>query len=151
MDLNLESVTIGYVFKAEFWLPENASDYLSFLNSPFDVTTFTPLSPGSRRKRELELANSIGSDHQTIDSNATEHGGFDTEQNEHFEKHDGHIEVESGKIVDPQQEKWDAEKAWFKDDDDFDRTKSPVFLKKPQNYATSRWTIYKGFAALAER
>lgn len=157
MDLNLESVTLGYVFKAEFWLPENASDYLSFLNSPFDVTTFTPLSPGSRRKRALELDSSIDSaqqpidsDHQHFDSNDSERRGFDEEQNENFEQHDGKIEVESGKIVDPEQDKWDAEKAWFADDE-FDRTRSPVFLKRPQNYATSRWTIYKGFAALAER
>lgn len=140
MDLQLEAVTIGYVFKAEFWLPENASSYLSFLDSPFDVTTYTPLSPAARRKRELELQQAIDNGERS----------YDNAPDENFEKHEGQIEVETGKIVDPEQDKWDAEKSWF-EDDEFDRSKNPIFLRKPQNYATSRWSIYKGFAALAER
>lgn len=133
-------MTIGYVFKAEFWLPENASSYLSFLDSPFDVSTYTPLSPDSRRKRALDLQ-------QAVESGEP---GYDNAPNENVEKHDGQIEVQTGKIVDPEQDKWDAEKSWF-EDDEFDHSKNPFFLRKPQNYATSRWSIYKGFAALAER
>lgn len=135
-------MTIGYVFKAEFWLPETAANYLGFFDHPFDITTFTPISPGHKKRSIADdiLAN------DTVDSVR----GYDNEQNEHFEKHTAQVKVESGKIVDPEQDKWDAEKAWF-EDEQFDRSKNAMFIRKPQNYATSRWTLYKGFAALAER
>lgn len=74
--------------------------------------------------------------------------GFDSEQNEAFEKHTVNAEViESGS--EPEQTIND-EDLWFRDEP-MDRTSDPYRPIAPQNYGTSRWTIYKGFAALAEK
>lgn len=137
-------MTIGYVFKAEFFLPENASNYLNFFADPFDLTT-RPLS-GKRRRRSFGAYEEIEAPTE-VPSNAV---GYDKVQNEKYEKHQIQAEVvESGTEPTDDNEMSDEE-LWFQDDQ-YDKSKDPMALKHPQNLATSRWTIYKGMAALAER
>lgn len=74
--------------------------------------------------------------------------GFDSEQNEAFEKHTVDAEIiESGS--EPEQTITD-EDSWFRDEP-MDRKNDPLRPIAPQSYDTSRWTIYKGFEALAEK
>lgn len=134
-------MTIGYVFKAEFFLPENASDFLNPLAHPFDISAVQPISGFfNRRKRMAELTKP--------NEMPTDGVGFDSEQNEAFEKYAVDAEtIESGS--EPEQTLADEE-LWFRDEP-MDRTRDPLRPMAPQNLATSRWTIYKGFAALAEQ
>ncbi|XP_031621805.1 uncharacterized protein LOC116339870 [Contarinia nasturtii] len=145
VDLELESVTIGYVFKAEFFLPENASNYLNILSDPYDLTT-RPITGAKRRKRFVE---------ETVTTEATEntlheYKGYDNEKNERFEKYKVVAEVvESGTEALNESDADSDERSWF-EEEHFDRSKDPLALKRPQNLGTTRWTIYKGIAAIAE-
>lgn len=146
VDLELESVTIGYVFKAEFFLPENASNYLNGLADPFDVTT-RPIT-GRRRRRFINESKSSKASDNALD----DYQGFDSEQNERFEKHivDAEI-VESGtEQTTHDLDDYSDERSWF-EPEHFDRSKDPTAVKAPQNLGTTRWTIYKGLAKIAER
>lgn len=141
-------MTIGYVFKAEFFLPENASNFLNILADPFDLTP-RPIT-GKRRRRsigEIDVPTEVPS------NGLDEYRGFDSDQNEQFEKHQVQAEiVESG--TEPSDNYDDTitsdDEVWFQGDQ-YNRANDPMALKHPQNLATSRWTIYKGMAALAER
>lgn len=137
------------MFKAEFFLPENASNYLNFLADPFDLTT-RPITGRRRRRRSIE---EIETPTTEMPTNAVdEYHGYDSEQNEKYEKHQVEAEiVESGPEppADDENELSDEE-LWFQDDQ-YDKSNDPLALKHPQNLATSRWTVYKGMAALAER
>lgn len=136
-------MTIGYVFKAEFFLPENASNYLNGLSDPFELST-QPIS--GRRRRFLN-----GDDEATeVPSNAMD--GYDSNQHEHFEKHEVKAEiVESGtETTSSDDADYDDERSWF-EDDPIIKSKDPLALEEPQNIATTRWTIYKGIAAIADR
>lgn len=139
-------MTIGYVFKAEFFLPENASNYLNILADPYDIST-RPITGKKRRRRR-----SIEKPTKSAENVADEHKGFDIEQNERFEKHNVDVEViESGTNAPNQyDDEYADEKSWFAEEH-FDRSKDPLALKGPQNLGTTRWTIYKGMAAMAER
>lgn len=138
------------MFKAEFFLPENASNYLNFFADPFELTT-RPITGRKRRRRSID---EIEAPTENLSNAFDEYHGFDSEQNEKFEKHQVQAEVvESGtepSYKDDDDNELSDEELWFQDDR-FDRTNDPMALKHPQNLATSRWTIYKGMAALAER
>lgn len=144
-------MTIGYVFKAEFFLPENASNYLNFFADPFDLTT-RPLT-GKRRRRSSGSIVEIEAPTEVPSNAVDEYHGYDSVQNEKYEKHQVQAEViESGTEPsdDGDDNEMSDEELWFKEDQ-FDRSRDPMALKHPQNLATSRWTVYKGMAALAER
>lgn len=145
VDLNLETVTIGYVLKAIFFLPYNASQYFNALADPFDITT-QPISSFNRRRRFLEVPKPT----ELPENIRHDDYGFDSEQNEKYEKHQ--IEAE---IVDSGTEKTNN----FNGNDydelvvpkDHKYNDDPMSLNVPQNPATSRWTYYKGLATIAER
>lgn len=140
------------MFKAEFFLPENASNYLNILGDPFDLTT-RPLTGRKRRRRSTE---EIEKPTELPTNAVDEYHGYDSEQNEKFERHQVEAEVvESG--TEPSDDNYNGddsqmsdEEVWFQDDQ-YHKSNDPMALKHPQNLATSRWTVYKGMAALAER
>lgn len=152
VDLNLETVTMGYVFKAEFHIPYNASTYFNILADPFDIST-EPISSFYRR-RSLEEPKPT----ESPEIMRTDFSGFDSEQNEKYEKHQVDVEVvESGTETENDHA---SEKTSDFDASDYDELTvpkdnnyrdDPMSLKVPQNTATSRWTFYKGLASIAER
>lgn len=72
VDLDLESVTMGVVFKSSFILPMNSSDFFSYFSEPFDVSAKST----SKRSIDASLTN-----------------GYDEEQNEKYEKYQVEAEV----------------------------------------------------------
>lgn len=137
-------MTIGYTFKAEFWLPYKASN---FFVHPFDVTTFVPIAPQGRRKREIREQNEF-----INEADNSSDRGYDSQQDEHFEKHtrrDVDV-VESGEIDQTDQDESNADSDLLEEEEIYGR-KASIFLRSSPNFATSRWTIYKRLAALAER
>lgn len=154
--MELESVTIGYVFKAEYFLPENASNYLNFLADPFDLTTRPIGSFFERKKRELtDDSGKVLEEPAPTEApkQLNETSGYDEELHQKYEKYVVKPEVvasgsnpqqKSEEIGMSDSDYWNQEEKteWFDD---------PLRPKQPQNLATSRWTLYKGIAALAER
>lgn len=145
VDLELESVTVGWVNKVEYFLPENASNYLNYFNDPFELSTrpidgFYPI----RKKRD-----SLLEEPKPTENPYTMHGekGYDIDENEHFEKHQVEAEVvESGTEDDDDEmteaDYWNQEDGaeWFND----------IKPKQPKNLAMARWGIYKSIAVLAQ-
>lgn len=153
VDLELESVTIGYVFKCEYFLPENATNYLNYLADPFDLTT-RPITGFFKRKKRMleepkptELPPKMDTEKSQI--------GFDTELNQKYEKYEVNPEVIESQTDEPEidgdneNELSDAD--YWNREDHTAWQRDPLRPKAPQNLATSRWTVYKGLAALAER
>lgn len=56
VDLDLETVTMGFVFKVGFLLPKNVSELAHELNDPFDVSTHQ-LAPPKRRSLDDYASN----------------------------------------------------------------------------------------------
>lgn len=158
MDLDLESVTIGYVFKAEYFLPENVSNYLNILADPFDLTTRPIGSFFERKKRGLSAeANPVKIAEETAPTESpikkNETSGYDAELHQKYEKYVVQPEqIDAG--TDPEYQQQDArmsEADYWNQEDKAEWLNDPMRPRQPQNFATSRWTLYKGIAALAER
>lgn len=153
VELEIESVTIGWVNKCEFFLPENASNYLNFLSDPFDLTT-RPIGLFYRKKRTLE------EEPPTEKPNFGEEkwkSGYDSEHNEKYERHQTEAEVvesgtetedEDGNEHDDLNEMTEADYWNQEDNADWFRKLLP---NKPKNLAISRWEIYKSMALFAHR
>lgn len=137
MDLDLESVTIGYVFKAEYFLPENASNYLNILADPFDITP-RPLS-GGRSNRQRRSA---------IDDNTI---GFDSQTNQKYEKYEVQPEVIESKTDFPEEVDEENDNLSDYEEEEENNWRNSMGPKQPQDFGTSRWTLYKGLEMLAER
>lgn len=150
VDLEIESVTIGWVSKSEFFLPENASNFLSFLSDPFDLTT-RPITGFYVRKRRDEF--------RSIEvPTPTENPGMllvDSETNEKIERHEINAEVvESG--TEPETEEEDDDEDEWNEADYWNQEDSAEWIenvhpKKPKKIALARWGIYKNIALLAQR
>lgn len=129
-------MTIGYVFKAEYFLPENASNYLNILNDPFDITP-RPLS-GSRSNRKRRTI---------VDDNTI---GFDNQTNQKYEKYEVQPEVIESKTDFPEVDEENDDSSDY-DDEEGNSWRNTMGPKEPQDFGTSRWTLYKGLEMLAER
>lgn len=135
VELGFEAVTIGYVFKCEFFLPENASNYLNPLSDPFEITT-RPIDGFYRRKRENEPIE---------EPKPTEKPLFDEEKVEKYKAIPKLIEEQPN--VDESQmndvDYWNQEdpNAW---------NNYPLRPKKAYNLGMSRWTVYHAIAALLD-
>lgn len=143
--LNFESVTIGYVFKAEYFLPENSSNVLDILADPFNPTTRPISGTGRRRKRS---------------------SGFDANTQQRFEKYEEQaVEVESGTMpnglasYDDEYEdvnQVDDENIDLDEDDETTGQHTPytlndVKIREPNNLATARFTMYRGLESLVQK
>lgn len=136
--------------KVEYFLPENTSNYLNFLNDPFDLTTRLSYAC-CRKKRQTdndneptEMPNSNYEENEISD-------GFDKESNEKFERHEVNAEViENGNEDDFDDEMTEAD-YWNQEDNDvewYEKIRPP---KKPKNLSKSRWQTYKSMALMAHR
>lgn len=125
----MESLTIGYVYKADYFLPVNASNFWDLIADPFNPT---PLPINNRRRREI-------SDEPVA------------QQQSSYEKSERYT-VEAEEIGEGQQEtvQYPQEKKWYDEDEPDDYTLEDLKLKTPHNLGQSRFTLYKGIEKLAE-
>lgn len=156
VSLNFESVTIGWVLKAEYFLPENASNVINPIEDPFNVTP-QPISSTGRRRRRSQ------SDRQAVvDLTNTLGAGYDAENQQHFEKYETKaIEVDSGAI--PAAAGGDGDDEYYYEDDANDEydlvddkdvpqySLKDVKTKEPNNMDTARFTLYKGLETLVQK
>lgn len=132
VDLDLETVTSGVVFKSSFFLPMNATDFTEPFEHPFDVETHPIDTFFNGRKRSAD-AHRYQRFERDINDNTV--NGFDTDLNEKFERHEVQVDiVDSG--TEPRSDETNE-----KPSDSGDET----------NLATVRWTAYKGLEIWAER
>lgn len=153
VELQMESVTIGYVFKSQYFLPENASNYLDPISDPFDLTPQPITSYFLRKRRQLEdlqasdlpLLERPGPTEAATSKNSS---GFDSLLNQKYEKYEVNaVEVESGTDVpsiDDQPEMSDGD--YLNHEDETECLNDP-----PQNLGNSRWIVYKGIATHAKK
>lgn len=137
VDLDLESLTVGYVFKAEYFLPWNVSSLYNWLDEPFKP--YPIQAEGKRRRRRRSE--------------------WDTEKSESYEVEaievNTAVEMEPMNAIEPVEEV--EERAWYDDDaedvgaeaDQRQYTLDDVRIRQPQNLARSRFTLYKGLEKLA--
>lgn len=138
--MEYESVTIGYVLKSEYFLPDNTSTILHFLQEPFDPLT----RPLERRRRNAPLItnekkndtkDSIRSDHyEKYAVEAVQIGTGLTNNDEENETSDSHYSDE-----------WNG----MEEDEEF--SPGDYRITKQNDFTTARWTLYKGIEAMAER
>ena len=140
VDLQVESVTIGYVFKCEYFLPDNASNYLNPLADPFDITP-RPITGTFRKARDLEEQ----------PKPLKESSGYDEELQQRFETYEVQpVQVDAGSDA-PLLENNLVETDYWKQEDGENWSEDPERPDRPQNFATSRWSIYKGMAEFARK
>lgn len=167
--MDFESVTIGYVFKAEYFLPENASNILDILSDPFNPTT-RPISDAIRKRRRRSDLESPRQSPLKMTA------GYDADAQLKFEKYDVEaVEIESGANKIMKDDVDDDEYQGYDDglegdlhddhveedeenvmddiltDDDNQYTLNDIRKKQPGNLATARFTLYRGIEKMAEK
>lgn len=123
---------MGYVFKAEYFLPENASNYLNELGDPFGVTPI-PIFPAKRKRKDIS---------QTYETTKMPYEHYDVEA----------IEEKSGLLDDEQTINEHSYRKWYEDDEEEmpDYTLEDLKIKEPNNVQQSRFTLYKGIEKMAD-
>lgn len=123
---------MGYVFKANYYLPDNVSNYIDVLGDPFDRTTI-PISGGKRRRRMVDVTHLqddyIKSERYTVEAielaaelNDVNEVGTSYNWYDETDEDDGNIKFKAADLQDD----------------------------LPQNLEQSRFTLYKGIEKLAE-
>lgn len=175
--MHFESVEIGYVLKAEYFLPENASNVIDILGDPFNPSP-RPLTNG--RRRRYAAASQHGS---VATTEAQQLQGYDADLQQRFERYDAvAVEVDTelnterniGTDADYQYEYEmqkdttnnnhvdgnilhdDADDANDDADVDSEATLPPLTLadvriKERNNLYTARFALYRGFEAIVQR
>lgn len=143
VELDYESVTLGYVLKAEYYLPDNTSLVMHFMRDPFNPITH-PIT--SRRKRNVLSTEAERDDkHQPIENqtNRTNSSVID----DHYEKYDIEaVEIDKGNDTMDEDDGDD-----FSELSDQVQTAADYRIAKPNDFSTARWSLFKGIEMLAER
>lgn len=156
------------MFKAEYFLPENASNVLDILSDPFNPTT-RPISDAIRKRRRRSDPESRSQSPLKMTA------GYDPNEQLKFEKYDVEaVEIESGAnkiknddIDDDEYQGYDDglegdlhddhvkdDKEDVMDDlqmDEHQYTLNDIRKKQPGNLATARFTLYRGIEKMAEK
>lgn len=148
VDLEIESVTVGWVQKSEFFLPENASNYLNFLFDPFDLTT-RPIDGFFVRKKRGDRSIEDPVPTENPAKIAQDSVGYDTDEHEKYEKHQVEAEVvESGTEFEAHHEESSDADYW--NQEDHAEWMNKFKPKQPRNLGMVRWGIYKSMAVLVQ-
>lgn len=160
VELEIESVTVGWVQKSEFFLPENASNYLNFLFDPFDLTTrpFDGFYVRKRREGNTQGTDSVSGEEKIVEEPkptenprkiAQDSEGYDSDEHEQYEKHQVVAEVvESGTESEVDADELTDADYWNQED----RAEwlNKLKPKQPRNLGMVRWGIYKSMAILSQ-
>lgn len=137
-------MTIGYVLKSEYFLPDNTSTIQHFLREPFDPLT----RPLERRRRNAPL---IADQNQ---SEAIELNNNGTENSDHYEKYNVEaVQISTGLTKTEDGNGYDSSYSdeWNGMQEDEEYSPADYRITKQNDFTTARWTLYKGIEAMAER
>lgn len=126
---------MGYVFKANYYLPDNVSNYIDVLGDPFDRTTI-PISGGKRRRRRMVDVTHLQDDYIKSERYSVEATELVAEPNDDENEFSG------------ASNKWYDEKD--EDDGNIKFTAADLQDDLPKNLEQSRFTLYKGIEKMAE-
>lgn len=148
--MEYESVTIGYVLKSEYYLPDNTSVIEHFLRDPFE-----PLTHPLERRRRNALPG-VSDQHKTYDiqnqRNDTENNST---SNDHYEKYDVEaVQVSTGVTNNYNGDDEGHDSQYYGDwneEEDEEYSPAEYRITKQNDFATARWTLYKGIETIAER
>ncbi|KAG4079271.1 hypothetical protein HA402_006994 [Bradysia odoriphaga] len=146
VDLDYESVTLGYVLKAEYFLPDNTNLTMHFMQDPFNPIT-RPVT--SRRKRSSLTAqpSKIVDEHKIIGMQANQTNSSTVSGS--YEKYDIEaVEIDRGNDTSSEDSEYFDD---FSEDEDKVYTAADYRISKPNDFATARWSLFKGIEMLAER
>lgn len=160
--MDFESVTIGFVLKAEYFLPENTTNVLDILSDPFNPTTRPISGTGRKRRSENEATSDLK---QSTDDYYTRGAsqGYDEFQQQTYEKYSVSAKVmesaanpESAYDDKEDEEELDEEYGPIPMEDDIEQDARQYRLddsmvKQPNNLAKSRFTLYKGMEQMVSR
>lgn len=135
-DLKYESVTTGYVFKAQYFLPINATDWRP-------QYPFFPLELKRRFQRNLDYVDS----------------GVDLETGVKYEKFDGNLKEVSESYNSSENNQlgyWyghgNANDEYDVDSNDIDEIPwKPEIHSEKMDSTNARWNLYKGIERIAEK
>lgn len=135
VDLDVESLTVGYAFKAEYFLPFNASELYEGIAEPFLPH---PIQAEGRRKREViepnQYPNEKNLERYSVEAKVIQE---ESEQNNPHETVPGN-----------QESHWyDSENE--EDPENNGYTLDDLKIKSPQDLSHSRFTIYRALETLA--
>lgn len=150
VELDFESVTLGYVFKAEYYVPDNTTLIMHFMQNPFNPITH-PIT--SRRKRNAVVAPGPSEPHHTQDSIQIKTNKTDANStfDNHYEKYNIEaIEIDRGNNIDEDDSEYYDDSS-EEEDDGKTYTAADYRISKPNDFATARWSLFKGIEMLAER
>lgn len=180
VQLKVESVTIGWVNKVEFFLPENASNFLNFFNDPFDLTTRPIYGWYDRRSMDGHSGGDdepMGLLEEPKSTEAPEQFPADdvvdsVDPNERYERHQSAVDIVERSIdttADLDDDDGDEDEGEDGEDgSDFDMNgmsqadywnqedeatwyDDHFKPKRPKDLSKFRWGVYKTMAVFAER
>lgn len=138
----MESLTVGYVYKTEYFLPYNASQLYQVLADPFMPT---PIEAEGRKKREAHrqppsVVNEKNVERYTVEAKVIE------DEPDQMEHSDNTQQTENSSN-EPSQ--------WYDSTNEDDPENSgytleDIKIKSPQDLSTSRFTLYRAIEMLAE-
>lgn len=160
VDLDIESVTIGWVFKAQYFLPENASNFLNAIAAPFD--DISPLTIGSHYELNSRAINDpneqldepkasegpVGTNDTYEKLHSGNSNGFEEalHRNEKYEVPAIELELEKDAPGTDSSNDIDDKREW--DRPSFKGHKRPQL---PAHGDNSRWLVYQSLAAFVTR
>lgn len=151
VELGFEAVTIGYVFKCEFFLPENATNFIPPVFDPFDITT-RPISGFFVRRKRKVLEEPKPTENPMLAAAAVE---SEEETGEKVERYEAAADVveeemdEQGGNGIADEGKMSEADFWNQEDESAWNT-YPLRPRKQHFMDESRWTVYRVFAALLD-
>lgn len=161
VSLKIESVTIGWVNKVEFFLPENASNFLSFLADPFDLTTRPIYGYYDKRSADSDEPIPLLEEPKPTDAPET-FPVNDVDPNEPYEKNQAPVEIversmENDSDNEDNDDEEDLDRNGLSDADYWNLENEPTWFdeyfkpKRPKDLSKLRWGVYKTMAVFAQR
>lgn len=146
VELDYESVTLGYVLKAEYYLPDNTTLTMHFMQDPFNPITHDITSRRKRSALSIEGENNDTQESIGTYKDKTNNSTVD----DHYEKYDIEaVEIDNGNDTTVNDDDDDGKN--FSEDFSKIYTAADYRISKPNDFSTARWSLFKGIEMLAER
>lgn len=150
VQLDYESVTMGYTFKAEYFVQDNVTIAEHFFQTPFNPIPH----PIQNRRRRHALLLASNQHMETLDPIEVEMNKMETNSlsDDHYEKYDVEaIEIDSGLTGNDNGDDADYGDETEEHEEDHPATNNYWNTNQHKDFSTARWTLFKGIELLARR